>query len=264
MRLAEPVRQHAVFRDAHHHARRPDDRSIDRPGENQESDDNHENAEDDPQNLRSPHEHRHAGDQIVAIDRHAHGVGNDHRRQQRADSGKDEAVNRDDDGRALQVFQLRVLDLAIDLSQRLLAAHRQHRVAESHQDAEQPQRLRQPGPPQETQRVRGKMQIGRNRQRRQLCMIMERGDESPRQQQHHHHRGDLHDVQRFIGGLLDALGVLPPVVDGHRGGKQRGGLVHGQARVRSGQQRRRQPATRRRHAEQLIQQPGNVLPCRNS
>jgi hypothetical protein len=30
-----------------------------------------------------------------------------------------------------------VLDLAVDLGQRLFAAHRQHRVAERHQDAEE-------------------------------------------------------------------------------------------------------------------------------
>ena len=64
-------------------------------------------------------------------------VGDQHRSQQRGAAGEDQAVDGDDDRRALQVLELGVLDLAIDLGQALLTAHGQDGVAEGHQDAEQ-------------------------------------------------------------------------------------------------------------------------------
>ena len=64
-------------------------------------------------------------------------VGNQHRRQQRGAAGEDQAVDGDDDRRALEVLQLGMLDLAIDLGQALFAAHGQDGVAEGHEDAEQ-------------------------------------------------------------------------------------------------------------------------------
>ena len=88
--------------------------------------------------------------------------GNNHGREQRPDSGKDEAVDRDDDRRALQVLQLGVLDFAIHLGQRFLAAHGQDGVPERHEDAEEPERRRQARPAQEPERVRREMQVGGN------------------------------------------------------------------------------------------------------
>ena len=52
--------------------------------------------------------------------------------------GQQQAVEEDDERRLLEVLQLGALDLAVDLRQRLLAAHRQDRVAERDEDAEHP------------------------------------------------------------------------------------------------------------------------------
>jgi hypothetical protein len=64
--------------------------------------------------------------------------GDQHGGQQRGAAGEDQAVDGDDDRRALQVLELGMLDLAVDLRQALLAAHGQHGVAEGHQNAKQP------------------------------------------------------------------------------------------------------------------------------
>ena len=48
VRMAEPVEQHAVFRDARQHAGRTDDRGVHRAGENQKSDEHHECAQREP------------------------------------------------------------------------------------------------------------------------------------------------------------------------------------------------------------------------
>ena len=52
-------------------------------------------------------------------------------------AGEQQAVSEDDEARLLEVRQLRRLDLAVDLGQRLLAAHRQDRVAEGDDDADE-------------------------------------------------------------------------------------------------------------------------------
>ena len=59
---------------------------------------------------------------------------------------KMQAVDGDYDCRALQIFQLGMLDFAIDLGQALLAAHGQDRVAECHDNAEQAQESAAPFP----------------------------------------------------------------------------------------------------------------------
>ena len=138
VRLAEPVREHAIFGHAHQHAGRADDRGVDRAGEDQKADHHHKDAEDDAQRQRPDHVHGHAGDQVVAVDRApATESGISMTASRDASAGEDEAVDGDHDRGALQVLELGMLDLAVDLGQRFLAAHRQHRVAEGHQHAEQ-------------------------------------------------------------------------------------------------------------------------------
>ena len=51
-------------------------------------------------------------------------------------AGQHEAVDEDDEGGLLEVLQLGRLDLAVNLGQRLLAAHRQDRMAEGDEDAD--------------------------------------------------------------------------------------------------------------------------------
>ena len=57
-------------------------------------------------------------------------VGDDHHGEQRDQPGRDHRVGADDVGRDLQILQLGRGDLAVDLRQRLEAAHGQQRVAE--------------------------------------------------------------------------------------------------------------------------------------
>ncbi len=158
LRLAEPIGEDAILGDAHQHAGRTDDRSIDGAAKNQKPDDHDKDPENNTQRQRPNHVHRHAGDQVVAINRHPHRVRNQHHRQQRADAGKDEAIDRNDDRRALQVLELGMLNLAIDLRQRLFAAHRQHRMTESHDDAEQAQRRGRAGVLQKAERILAEVQ----------------------------------------------------------------------------------------------------------
>ena len=64
---------------------------------------------------------------------HADVVGDEHHGQEADAAREDQAVDEDDERRLLEVRQLRRLDLAVDLGQRLLAAHGQDRVAERHE-----------------------------------------------------------------------------------------------------------------------------------
>ncbi len=57
------------------------------------------------------------------------------------EAGEDEAVDGDDDGGALEVPELGVLDLAVDLGERLFAAHGENGVAEGHEDAEEAEQV---------------------------------------------------------------------------------------------------------------------------
>ena len=94
-------------------------------------------AEEDAPEQRPHHVHGQAGDQVVLVDMDARAGGDQHRGQQRGAAREDEAVDGDDDRRPLQVLELGMLDLAVDLSQGLLAAHGQDGVAEGHENPEQ-------------------------------------------------------------------------------------------------------------------------------
>ncbi len=163
MRLAEPVGEDAVFGDAVEDAVGADDRGIDRAGENEEAHDHDEGAEDQFQQHRAVLIHGQPGDQVVLVDRDANRVRDDHHEQQGGEPGEDEAVNRDDDGGALQVLEFGMGKLAIDLGQRFLAAHGQHGVAEGDQNAEDAelsgQILGQIGVLHEAQRFRAELQV---------------------------------------------------------------------------------------------------------
>ena len=49
-------------------------------------------------------------------------------------------------------------------------------------------------------------------------------EQRPSQEQHHHHGGDLHHAQSFVAGILNPLGVLPPVINRHRKRKRHGSI----------------------------------------
>ena len=136
MRLPEPVGENAIFRDAVEHAIGADDGRIDRARENQKTHHHHKRPKNQPQQQRSPLIHGQPGDQVVLVNRDSHRVRNDHHEQQRREAGKNETVNRNDDGGSLQVLQLGMGQFAVHLGQRFLAAHGQHGMAEGDQDAE--------------------------------------------------------------------------------------------------------------------------------
>ncbi len=84
-------------------------------------------------------------------------IGDDHYRKKRNERSEKQAVNENNVTGFLQIRQLGVFDFPVNLSHRLEAAHSQDRVAESDENTEQPNRLRQAAPAQPSQRVGRKM-----------------------------------------------------------------------------------------------------------
>ena len=80
--------------------------------------------------------HRQPADEVVGIVFHADFVGNQQHGQKRDARRQHQAIEEDDERRLLEIAQLGRLDFAIDLGQRLLAAHGQDRVAEGDQHAD--------------------------------------------------------------------------------------------------------------------------------
>ncbi len=118
-----------------------------------------------------------------------------------------------------------------------------------------------PRAPQESERVLAELEVRGDGRRRKLRAAHAHRVAAPDQQNDHHHRGDLHDPQRLVARLLDALDVLPPVIDRDRGGKDRRGVIHVELNgMACGvHQRRRQPVAMVGHHQQLVHQAGDVL-----
>src|SRR5258708_23123838 len=103
-----------------------------------------------------------------------------------------------------------MFDLAVDLSQGLLATHRQHRMTEpdKHDD---PGQMADPGSVQPSQRLLVERNYTRVQWvRRQLDGPAEHGDGAPYDQNHDHHCSNDHDLQGLLTRFVDALNVLPP------------------------------------------------------
>ena len=228
LRFTEPVGEDAVFGDAHEDAGGAYDGGVDGSAEDEEADEHDENAEGDAQCDGADHVHGHAGDEVVAIDRDADGIGDEHDGEHGADASKDEAIDGDDDGGALEIFELRVLDLAIDLSEGLFAAHGQDGVAKGHEHAEEAEGAHEAGVFEEAEGVVAEVQVAGGGERRQMGSGVEDGEEAPGEQNYHHDGGDLHDLEGFVAGLFNTLGVLTPEVDGDDYGDDGGGSVDGE------------------------------------
>ena len=78
MRLAKPIWQDSVFGDSVQNTIRTDDGGVHGARKNQEPNYHHKCAKREAQQLRAPQVHCQAGDQIVFVNRHAHGIGDDH------------------------------------------------------------------------------------------------------------------------------------------------------------------------------------------
>ncbi len=63
---------------------------------------------------------------------------------------------------------------------------------------------------------------------RQLNGGAQNGNGAPDQQNDHHHRGDHHDLQGFLAGLVHALRILPPEIGHHDNGQPGGKVVVGE------------------------------------
>ena len=113
MGFAEPVGEDAVFGHAHQHAGGANHGGIDGAGENEEADHHDKDAEGNAPEDRAHHVHGQSGNQVVLVDVGAFPRGDQHGSQERGAAGKDQAVNGDDDGRALEILELGMLDLAV-------------------------------------------------------------------------------------------------------------------------------------------------------
>ena len=75
MRMPEPLRKNAIFRDPVQHAIGADDRGIDGAGKDQETDYDYKYPEYQLQYVRTDHVHGHPRNQIVLVERNADVVG---------------------------------------------------------------------------------------------------------------------------------------------------------------------------------------------
>ena len=108
-----------------------------------------------------------------------------------------------------------MLDFAVHLRKRFLAAHRQNRVPEADENRNQRNHVRPliaiepaeralielhvPG-----MRPRGKVPIGPG----------VKGVKTPSNEYHHHHSGELHDAKGFPARFGNALDIFPPEIEG--------------------------------------------------
>src|SRR5260370_24737008 len=214
---AEPIGEDAVFGDTVEDAIGSDDRGVDGAREDEEPDHDDKCAEDQAQDERPPHVHGEAGDQIVFVNGNADSIRNQHDGQQRGQSGENEAVDGDDDRGFFQILELGMSEFTIDLGERFFAAHGQHGVAEGNQDSEQSEHsgktLLGQAVTEKAERFFGEMKVLRNRKRNGVVSRLDEGKCRPGEQDDHHDGGDLHDAESFLAGLLDALGIFPPVID---------------------------------------------------
>jgi hypothetical protein len=128
--------------------------------------------------------------------------------------GEKQAVDENHQAGLFQVFQLGMLDLAIDLGEGFFAAHRQNGVPKSHEE-DDPGKVADPTSGQPAERFFVEMHHPQmQRIGGYLNGDPKDRDGAPDDQQHHHDGGDHHDLQRFLAGFVDALDVLPPEIQG--------------------------------------------------
>ena len=119
-----------------------------------------------------------------------------------------------------------MFDFAIDLGQRLFAAHGQHGVAEAYEQDDK-REVTEKSAVQPSQRilVQGNGSGPVKRTGRQLNRSTQHRDGAPQNQNHHHHRGDHHDLQSFLAGLVNALCVFPPEINHYHNGEPGGEMI---------------------------------------
>ena len=246
MRLAEPVGEHAVLGNPVQHAVRSDDGGVHRAGKNQRADHDDEHVKDQSRDERAGEAHGQSADQVFEELRPGL-VRNDHHREERNQRREHHAVNKDYERRFFQVQQLGVLDFAIYLCERFLAAHGQHGMAQPHENSDQREALQDVAVGEPAECVVAHHDIARCGRRRQVAAADQQRVSAPGDQRDHHHRGELHDPQRFFTRFGNSLDVLPPEIQRGRHGEHFGGRV--------GREREVNMAVR----QQLVQQSRQVL-----
>ena len=129
-------------------------------------------------------------------------IGNDQNGQEGKSPGEQQAVKENDQGRFLEIGQLRRFDFTVNMGQALHAAHGQNRVAEGHGDAH------------ESHQAEPAFRRGNNLAKaRHGIRLLQRQRQSAPQQQDDAHEGDgPHDPQRPITGGLPTDQVPPEKV----------------------------------------------------
>src|SRR5690348_7393328 len=144
MRLPEPVRQNAVFRNAIKNSVGAYYGRVDRARKDHDPHEHHEAVEQQATRERSHHIHRQAADKVVLIAEACVGIGNNHEGKEGDQRREHHAVNEDDKSGFLQVRQLWMLNFAVHLGQGFEAAHGQDGMAKGHQNSDDADDFRQP------------------------------------------------------------------------------------------------------------------------
>src|SRR5579859_1302552 len=236
VRLPEPFAQHAIFGNPVEHAVGAHDGGVYRAGQNQRADHHHERMENQARHQRTLQAHGQAADEILQVVL-PHIVGNNHHREEGNQRGKHQAVDENDQSGFFEVLELGTLDFAIDLGERFFSAHGQYGMAQSDEDGDDAEHVRQAAVRQPAERARAEMKISRIGKRWKLRMPQHRSIDAPADQEHHHHGNQLHDVQRFFARFRHAFDIFPPEINGdddRKGGGDAGdrGFREGSAQVR--------------------------------
>ena len=246
VRLAQRVRQHAVFGDPVQHAVGAHDGRVHGTGEDHRADHDHEGVKAHSRPQRAGQVHRQTADQVVDIQLRAHPVRNQHHGQERHHRGEQHAVKEDHETGLLEILQLGMRNLAVHLRQGFLAAHSQQRVPQPDQH-DDPDQLFHTGPVQPAEAFAGDVEVRGRGQRDRLVAARENRGQRPDDQYDDHHGGDLHDAQRLLARLMHADNVLTPKIDRHHDRDARGKDL-----------RIDHPGLVARRLQRFVQQPGDV------
>src|SRR6516225_2536292 len=95
-------------------------------------------------------------------------------------------------------------------------------MSQTHEDSDQCGEVRKVYPIEPAHGVGTELQVLGRREGRKSRMSQEDRVKAPADQDDDHDGGDLHDAHGLLAGLVDALDVVPPEVNGAENGKKRG------------------------------------------
>src|SRR6516225_8707811 len=98
-------------------------------------------------------------------------------------------------------------------------------MSQTHEDSDQCGEVRKVYPIEPAHGVGTELQVLGRREGRKSRMSQEDRVKAPADQDDHHDGGDLHDTHGLLAGLVNALDVVPPEVNGAENGKKRGAEI---------------------------------------